>query len=115
MNKTEKKLDKAIIKALTKACETSKDLVHGFEWLTHSVNFADFPATLRITCVFDTEDSKQQAMQDKLNVKIIVTIEKDLADVGIKCKQIDRHISFDSEQACRLEHGGNWQLRLATH
>ncbi|MGK0307021.1 MAG: hypothetical protein ACI8UG_002783, partial [Gammaproteobacteria bacterium] len=46
MNKTVKKLDNNVIKALTIVCENAKQDIVGFEWLTHSANYANFPGSL---------------------------------------------------------------------
>ena len=51
-------IERQLVAALTDACETAKAEIPGFEWLTHTVNYADFPQSLRITWVFDTRANK---------------------------------------------------------
>lgn len=115
MNKTVKKLDQNVIKALTTVCENAKLQVNGFEWLTHTANYANFPASLVITCVFDNRQSIETAklnQQDKILRKLIQT---QLLKTGVLLKDVRRHVLFDSEEACDLEHNGNWNKRLAVN
>ena len=44
MTKTDKKRDKAIREALTKACEIALQRNDGFQWLTHEVDYKRFPS-----------------------------------------------------------------------
>ncbi|MFT5282050.1 MAG: hypothetical protein ACI94Z_000877, partial [Yoonia sp.] len=43
MNKTVKKLEGNLVRALTSACEQAKVEVSGFEWLTHTTDYSNFP------------------------------------------------------------------------
>ena len=54
MKKTDKKMDNHIRRVLTDVCETSLKDINGFAWLTHTVNYAQFPQSLKVICVFDT-------------------------------------------------------------
>ena len=56
MRKTDKKIDKQLRETLTQVCDTALKDYCGFEWLTHTVNYSDFPSSLHITCVFDTNE-----------------------------------------------------------
>ena len=113
MSKTIRKLDAAVVKALTVACEKSKDEVTGFEWLTHTANYSNFPGSLMVICIFTDEDCLQQAKSVGYDVKITSFIHNALLRAGIVLKQPKKHIIFDSEQACEREHQGNWKKRLA--
>ena len=55
-SKTQKKIDNNVRKALTAACEDCLKDVPGFQWLTHQANYTNFPASLFVTCVFDTDE-----------------------------------------------------------
>lgn len=112
MNKTVKKLDNNVVKALTLACEFAKENISGFEWLTHTANYSNFPASLVITCVFDDNQALRQAQNEKRDVEIRKLIQNQLLKVGILLKDARRHICFDTEEACLKEHNGNWKLRL---
>ncbi|WP_411359439.1 hypothetical protein [Pseudidiomarina salilacus] len=53
MLKTDKKLERDIVRELTAVCEAAKLTCSGFEWLTHTVDYAKFPESLRVTLVFN--------------------------------------------------------------
>ncbi|MFB1034832.1 MAG: Fis family transcriptional regulator, partial [Sinobacterium sp.] len=80
---------------------------------THSANYANFPGSLVITCVLDQSESLNSMLvseQDKLLRK---QIQKQLLKAGILLQDVRRHVFFDTEQACLLEHNGDWKRRLA--
>jgi hypothetical protein len=112
MNKTVKKLEKNLIRALTSACEQLKQDVVGFDWLTHTANYANFPNSLVVRCVFDTEqnlESAKLAAQDALMIK---RIHSALLNAGILLKMPKQHVVFDTEEACAREHQGDWNKRI---
>ena len=41
-------IERRLVKHLTDACETAKGQIPGFVWLTHSVDFEAFPASLKV-------------------------------------------------------------------
>ncbi|KGJ94565.1 Fis family transcriptional regulator [Colwellia psychrerythraea] len=113
LSKTNQKIDNNVCKALTIACESSLHEIAGFVWLTHRANYTNFPASLVITCVFNTEkeiDGMKALKQDEL---MIATIQKQLLKVGVVVKNIKKSVRFDSEQACQVKHNGQWADRLA--
>lgn len=112
MKKTAKKIDKQICQALTKACETAKQQVQGFQWLTHLVNYNQFPDSLSIICIFETKAELEQARQQMQAHLIVNLIKNELEQINIRFKDINRHVSFDTEEACEAEHNGNWQRRF---
>jgi len=113
LNKTSQKIDNNVCKALTIACEASLHEVLGFAWLTHRANYTNFPASLVITCVFETEteiEVMKVQQQDKLLRDVI---QKQLLKVGVVVKNIRQQVHFDSEEACQQQHQGEWPQRLA--
>jgi hypothetical protein len=42
-------------------------------------------------------------------------IQNQLLKSGILLKDVRRHVFFDTEQACLLEHNGDWKRRLAVN
>ena len=113
LNKTNQKIDNSICKALTVACESSLHVVSGFEWLTHRVNYTNFPASLVITCVFETEadiETMKEQHQDEL---LRNAIQQQLLKVGVVLKSSKQQVRFDSEEACLQQHQGEWPKRLA--
>ena len=64
MKKSDKKIDNTVRKALTEVCEAALTEVAGFKWLTHFVNHNDFPDSLSVVCVFDTNVELANALAD---------------------------------------------------
>lgn len=113
ISKTNQKLDDNICKALTIACESSLHDIVGFSWLTHRVNYTNFPGSLVITCVFNTDEEIEAMLALKQDEILRATIQKQLLKVGVVVKNIKLCVRFDSEHACELQHGGQWSERLA--
>ncbi len=97
MTKTDKKLDKQICQVLTHACEIAKDRVPGFQWLTHRVNYKQFPDSLTVICVFQTQAELEQANTQKQDQIIIGLIKTELEKIDIRFKDIKRHVLFVAE------------------
>ncbi|GAC36133.1 hypothetical protein [Paraglaciecola psychrophila] len=115
MNKTVKKIDNNVVNALTIVCETAKQGIVGFEWLTHSANYSNFPGSLVVTCVLDTSQSLDILLLKEQDTELRKQIQKQLFKLGILLKDARRHVFFDTEQACLLEHNGDWKRRLAVN
>ena len=112
MKKTDKKIENQIINALTVVCETAKSEVNGFQWLTHFVNYNQFPGSLSVVCIFDTNSDLIEARQQLKDQYISSLIKSELERINIKVKNIRRHVSFDTEEACNAAHNGKWQDRF---
>jgi hypothetical protein len=115
MNKTVKKLDNNVVKALTIVCEIAKQNIVGFEWLTHSANYANFPGSLMVTCVLDNANSLDIMLANQQDQELRKQIQKQLLKVGILLKDARRNVFFDTEEACLMEHNGDWKRRLAVN
>lgn len=114
MKKQDKKRDNAIRKALMRVCETLLDSQPGFRWLTHTVNYQQFPQSLSIILVFES-DSEMQQCQTLVKNKISTLISEQLEQEGIALRDAARHLHFDNEEACDTQHQGNWARRLSSH
>ena len=112
-SKTQKKIDNNIRLALTSVCDQALKDVHGFKWLTHEVNYTNFPASLLITCVFDNEENLKAAGESTTQC-LRKRIQASLLKVGVKFKALKQQVCFDSEEACLLMHSGDWKARLAS-
>ena len=112
MKKTDKKIENNLIAALNEVCQIALDQVAGFEWITHLVNYSNFPNSLSVICVFDTNQALAEAKANEQDVFLAQIIKQKLAALGIKIKDTKYHVSFDTEQACLSEHGGQWQQRF---
>ncbi|GAC18047.1 hypothetical protein [Paraglaciecola arctica] len=115
MNKTVKKLDNNVVKALTIVCEMAKQDIVGFEWLTHSANYANFPGSLMVTCVLDNSISLDLMLTNQQDQVLRKLIQKQLLKAGILLKDVRRNVFFDTEEACLMEHNGDWKRRLTVN
>ncbi len=113
LSKTNQKTDNNLCKALTIVCENSLHDIEGFVWLTHRANYTHFPASLVITCVFETEvDITQMTLNDH-DETLRASIQKQLLKIGVVLKNVKNQVRFDSEEACHVKHQGDWESRLA--
>ena len=112
MKKTDKKIERQIVDALTDVCELALDDVLGFLWLTHSVDYKAVNRSLTITCVFESDEVLTQSRVNGGCERLVLLIRKYLKQVDIVLVT-DEQIVFDTEQACQREHDGNWKKRLS--
>ena len=98
-SKTQKKIDNSIRLALSDACEQFLVDIPGFQWLTHHVNYSDFPASLLITCVFDTRENQQHAEDNSDTEAMQKLIQARLINIGVKLKAPKLQIIFDDEES----------------
>ncbi|WDU63891.1 hypothetical protein LRS56_05005 [Pseudomonas poae] len=105
-------LERRLIAALTDACETAKAEIPGFEWLTHTVDYAAFPQSLRVIWVFDTRASKDEALATGADQRMRELTAAALSEAEVGAVRLDRCVHFDSEEACSQQHGGDWRVRL---
>lgn len=113
MTKTDKKIDKMIRQSLTCSCDQAVEMIDDFSWLTHTVNYAAFPKSLRITCVFNSNTGLQAANRSGLGQRLRQLIVEQLAGIGIQLTHVDDQIRFDTEEDCSRLSDGQWHLRLA--
>ena len=111
-SKTEKKLDNNLCRALTDVCENHFKLIDGFQWLTHQANYTNFPASLLITCVFDTQARQQHVEQAGQLQDMQKIIQAKLLKIGVRFKALAKQVILDNEESCELEHQGNWDERI---
>lgn len=114
LSKTQKKIDNNVRIALTACCDESLKDIPGFQWLTHQADYANFPASLLITCVFDKKSEQQEAQENGQALALQKLIQSKLLKIGVRFKKIDAQILLDSEEACTLDHNGEWPIRLAS-
>jgi len=115
MKKSDKKIDNALREALMNVCETALDSVEGFVWLTHLVNYNAFPHSLKIVCIFNTDEALSNAIEAKQDDYLYQLINHELNAVNIKLNKLNKlrqQVSFDSEEACERSHAGKWNERF---
>lgn len=101
MKKSDKKIENAIRTALTNVCNIALETVPGFKWITHKVNYRDFPESLTIVCVFENDDSRQVAQQPEVEKHLHQIIQQQLAASEIKVKNLGAMVRFSTEDAMR--------------
>lgn len=112
MRKTDKKRDNQLRQLLTNICETALKEIPGFQWLTHLVDYNDFPNSLRIVFVFDTQTSLERYQASENKTYLAHQVTNELRHIGIPFRAQEKHFVYDSEEACEQQHQGNWQKRL---
>lgn len=96
-SKTQKKIDNNIRLALTGACEQFLEDIPGFQWLTHQANYSNFPASLLVTCVFDSAEHHQQAENNGDSQEMQKRIQARLVNIGVKLKAPKQQIVFQND------------------
>ena len=113
MRKSDKKVENQLREVLTDVCEAALKDFTGFRWLTHLVNYTDFPKSLRVICVFDTNDNLSSFMDSNNSRELSHLIQKKFFEIGINLKSITNHIAYDTEENCEKNNNGKWADRLA--
>ena len=112
MKKSDKKIENSIREALTAVCELALEDVAGFKWITHFVNYNDFPDSLSVVCVFDTDDALACVVSTHQDDYLRTLIREKLDAAGIPIASMRQQVSFDTEEACNNQHDGKWHLRF---
>jgi hypothetical protein len=107
------RIERRLVATLTEACETAKAQIVGFEWLTHEVDFNEFPSSLRVVWVFDTQANMNQALASGQGERMVELTAIALSEADVLVSPVSAHVQFDSEEQCQRANGGNWQKRLA--
>jgi len=112
MRKSDKKMDNQLRLVLTDVCEAALKEIDGFQWLTHLVNYSRFPQSLKVVCVFDTNENLNTFMSNSGENALASLIQRKLSEVDVNIKAVSAHITYDTEENCELEHQGKWAERL---
>ena len=112
MRKSDKKIENQIRDVLTDVCEDTLKSYDGFLWVTHTVNFSSFPQSLKIVCVFNTNQDRANFSESNGQQQVSAVVQNAFNQVGIKLKNADKHISYDTQENCDRDHQGKWNLRL---
>lgn len=113
MKKSDKKIENKLRISLTSACEELLEAVQGFEWLTHLVDYAAYPKSLKVICVFDTEENRTRSLALGENKMIFDIVQKHLSSEGINLASERKQLLLDSEENCLTQNQGRWPERLA--
>lgn len=105
--------ERRLVASLTQACETGKTELVGFTWLTHRVDYQQFPASLRVVWVFDTQANQDQACANGQTERMRELTAEAFRAAEISVASVAAHVHFDSEEQCQRADAGNWPQRLA--
>ena len=112
MRKSDKKMDNQLRLLLTQVCETALKEIDGFQWLTHLVDYSHFPQSLKVVCVFDSNENLSLFMSKNSGHELASLIQIKLSEVGVIIKDMSGQVAFDTEEKCDSENQGNWAERL---
>jgi hypothetical protein len=99
MRKSDKKIDNRIRLSLTEVCEHALTHIQGFQWLTHHADYQRFPESLRVICVFDTNESLTEAYSRGDDEKLRHRIREQLQAIKVRVSDIECAVSFVSEES----------------
>lgn len=97
MRKSDKKIENKIREVLTEVCEETLKGYDGFLWVTHTVNFSSFPQSLKIVCIFETDQDKASFLEGEGPQHVSKTIQKAFNKVGIQLNSVDKQICYDTQ------------------
>ncbi|MBL1259049.1 MAG: Fis family transcriptional regulator [Thiotrichaceae bacterium] len=112
MRKTDKKIDNQLSLALTRVCDSALEQIDGFQWLTHMVDYSNCPKSLKVVCIFDTNDNLSDFMASGGHHELTSLIRARLHGVVADVKNMADHILYDTEEDCAKYHNGKWTDRL---
>ena len=98
MRKSDKKVENLLRITLTAVCDNAIKECTGFQWITHFVNYDDFYNSLKIVCVFDTNENLSQFMSSNSNHQLNSLIQIKLLEAGIILKGMTANIAYDTEE-----------------
>ena len=108
MRKTDKKIDNALGQVLTEVCDIAQENYDGFKWITHFANYNNFPGSLSVVCIYDTNEQLKKS--DVNGLRILIS--ERLSSIDINITDIRRHVNFDTEENCNNENNGKWNERF---
>lgn len=98
MRKSDKKTDNQIRLFLTDICEDFMKDFNGFLWLTHEADYDNFPQSLRITFVFNSQAHLDGFLASHGYPQLVVKLEKQLNQMKVRFKRIQDQMAFTVEQ-----------------
>nr|WP_256674787.1 hypothetical protein [Pseudomonas sp. ALS1131] len=98
-------IERELIRALTLACEMAKSEIVGFQWLTHDVDYEQFPQSLVVTWMFDSEANRTRALASPDKARMLALTLAAFDEVGISVSRIVDHVVFSVERPARGKHG----------
>lgn len=112
MRKSDKKIDNHLRRVLTDVCELALDQISGFKWLTHFARYENFPESLNVICIFDTNSNLAAARASGDDIRLRNLINDKLLSASIKLKDMTQQVNFDTEESCSIQNNGKWNQRF---
>ncbi|WP_037048769.1 hypothetical protein, partial [Psychromonas sp. SP041] len=94
MRKSDKKIENKLRVALTEVCDFALDNISGYQWISHTVNYDVFPASLQVTCTFSSQQAIDDLKQSQQDLVLKKEITKTLSAVGIKIVDMNKQVTF---------------------
>mgnify|MGYP000344949511 CR=1 FL=1 len=98
MRKSDKKTDNQIRLFLTDICEDFMKDFDGFLWLTHEADYDNFPQSLRISFVFNSQAHLDGFLASDGYPQLTAKLEKQLSQMKIRFKRLEDQMAFTVEQ-----------------
>ncbi|MHC8309839.1 hypothetical protein ACYZUC_09480 [Pseudomonas sp. GT1P32] len=105
-------IERRLIAALTKACETAMAEIVGFSWMTHDVDYARFPSSLMVVWVFDTDANRDEVLANGQDKRMLELTTLALSEANVHVSQVSANVHFDTEEQCQRSNAGDWRQRL---
>lgn len=96
LKKADRKIERKIVRALTDICNCLKPDTEGFSWLTHFVDYANASNSLRIVCVFDTDQALNRARDAGFIQRFPTLAKNQLETEGLDILHIEKVVYFDT-------------------
>lgn len=97
MRKSDKKVENLIREVLTEVCEDTLKSYDGFLWVTHTVKYPSFPQSLKISCVFESNQDRANFLEGEAQQHVSTTIQKAFNKAGVQLKNVSKQISYETK------------------
>ena len=94
MRKTDKKIDNKLRGVLTDVCDIALETIPGYQWITHTVKYDAFPASLQVSCGFASADAIEQLQREQQDTVLKKLIFNKLAAVDINLKDMNKQVKL---------------------
>ncbi|MBC7004057.1 Fis family transcriptional regulator [Photobacterium sp. BZF1] len=98
MRKSDNKVENLIRDVLTDVCEDTLKGYDGFLWVTHTVKYSSFPQSLKIVCVFETNQDRANFLVGEGQQHVSTAIQKAFNRVGVQLKNVGKKIIYETQQ-----------------
>jgi len=97
MQKTRKKHENTIRKALTEICETALVELKGFKWFSYEFELK-FPEDLQVICAFENQELITELESSGEVFRLHEILAEGLKKHGVRIKDIRNHIRIETDK-----------------